>query len=165
MAEVCRLILNRDKFNSNELDGKAALLYAVEYDYPRVLRELSFKGLDLDLTDNEGKTAAVFYANQNRSMDALCELIGELARFNLDEIDGKAALLYAAEHDNSRVIRQLYFEGLDLDLTDNESKTAVFYANQNRSMVALCDLIVGGAEFDLNRIDGKSAFLMLLRKT
>jgi hypothetical protein len=32
-------------------------------------------------------------------------------------------------------------------------------------MVALCDLIVGGAEFDLNRIDGKAAFLMLLRKT
>jgi ankyrin repeat protein len=84
------------------------LLYAAEYDYPRVIRELSFKGLDLDLTDNEGKTA-VSYANKNRSMDALCELIGEWARFNLDEIDGKAALLYAAEHDNSRVIRQFYF--------------------------------------------------------
>jgi hypothetical protein len=62
-------------------------------------------------------------------MDALCELIGEWARFNLDEIDGIAALLYAAEHDNSRVIRQLYFEGLYLDLTDDECKTAVFYAN------------------------------------
>ena len=84
------------------------MLYAAEYDYPRVIRELSFKGLDLDLTDNEGKTA-VSYANKNRSMDALCELIGEWARFNLDEIDGKAALLYAAEHDNSRVIRQFYF--------------------------------------------------------
>jgi hypothetical protein len=46
MAEVCRLILNRDKFYSNEIYGKAALLYAAEYDYPRVIRELSFKGLD-----------------------------------------------------------------------------------------------------------------------
>ena len=98
MAEVCRLILNRDKFNSNEIDGKAALLYAAEYGYPRVIREVSFKGLDLDLTDNEGRTA-------------------------------------------------------------------VFYAKQNRNMVALCDLIVGGVEFDMNRIDGKAAFLMLLRKT
>ena len=78
MVEVCRLILNRDKFNSNEIDRKAALLYTAEYDYPRVIRELSFKVLDLDLTDNEGKTA-VSYANQNRSMDALCELIGEWA--------------------------------------------------------------------------------------
>ena len=46
MAEVCRLILSRDKFNSNEIDGKAALLYASEYDYPHVIRELSFKGLN-----------------------------------------------------------------------------------------------------------------------
>ena len=93
MAEVCRFIPNRDKFNSNEIDGKVALFYGGEYDYLRVIRELSFKGLDLDLTDNECKTT-VSYANQNRSMDALCELIDEWARFNLDEIDGKAALLY-----------------------------------------------------------------------
>jgi ankyrin repeat protein len=62
MAEVCRFILNRDKFNSNEIDRKAALLYAAKYDYSHVIRELSFKGLVLDLTDNEGKTAVV-YAN------------------------------------------------------------------------------------------------------
>ena len=68
----------------------------------------------------------MFYTKQNRSIDALCELIGEWARFNLDEIDGEAALLYAAEHDNSRVIRQLYFEGLDLDLTDDDCKLLRF---------------------------------------
>jgi hypothetical protein len=96
---------------------------------------------------------------------ALCELIGDSATFNLDEIDGKAALFHAAEYDCPDVIREVSFKGLDLDLTDNEAKTAVFYANQNRNMVALCDLIVGGVEFDMNRIDGKAAFLMLLRKT
>jgi ankyrin repeat protein len=62
MAEVCRLILNRDKFNSNEIDGKAALLYAAENDNSRVIRQLYFEGLDLNLTDDECKTA-VFYAN------------------------------------------------------------------------------------------------------
>ena len=42
MAEVCRLILNRDKFNSNEIDGKAALLYAAENDNSRVIRQIYF---------------------------------------------------------------------------------------------------------------------------
>ena len=54
----------------------------LEYDCPDVIREVSFKGLDLDLTDNEGKTA-VFYANQNRSMVALCDLIVGGAEFDL----------------------------------------------------------------------------------
>ena len=83
-------------------------------------------------------------------MHALCELIGDSATFNLDEINGKAALFHAAEHDCPNVIREVSFKGFDLDLTDNEGKTAVFYANQDRNMVALCNLIVGGAEFDLN---------------
>jgi hypothetical protein len=32
-------------------------------------------------------------------MHAFCELIGDSATFNLDEIDGKAALFHAAEYD------------------------------------------------------------------
>ena len=83
----------------------------------------------------------MFYANQNDRIDALCELIEQSARFNLDEIDGKPALFYAAKNDRPRVIRELYSEGLDLNLTDDDGKTAVFYANQKRSMDALCELI------------------------
>ena len=42
-------------------------------------------------------------------MHALCELIGDSATFNLDEIDGKAALFHAAEYDCPDVIREVSF--------------------------------------------------------
>ncbi|CAB4002407.1 Ankyrin repeat domain-containing 50 [Paramuricea clavata] len=90
-------------------------------------------------------------------MGALCELIEQSARFNLDEIDGKAALFHAAKHDRFRVISKLDSKGLDFNLTDDEGKTAVFYANQNDRIHALCQLIQCGAKFNLDEIDGKAA--------
>ena len=91
---------------------------------------------------------AVFYANQNRSMNALCEFIKKSARFNLDGIDGKAAFFYAAKNDYADVIRELTSKGLDVNLTDDEGKTTVFYAIENRNVDALCELICWGNNLD-----------------
>jgi serine/threonine protein kinase/ankyrin repeat protein len=156
MAEVCRLILNEENFNLDEIDGSAALFHAAREDLPDVVKRLHSKGLDLDTTDNEGKTA-VFYANQNHKIDVLCRLIDCEAKFNLDEIDGKAALFHAAKEDYAYVIFLLGSEGLDLNITDDEGKTAVFYANQNHKIDVLCQLIDCGAKFNLDEIDGKAA--------
>ena len=68
---------------------------------PFVVGRLFDAGLDLNITDDEGKTA-VFYANRNHSMDTLCELICCDAEFKLDEIDGKALLFYAAKQNFGR---------------------------------------------------------------
>jgi ankyrin repeat protein len=92
MSEVCRLIRNEEDFNLDEIDGSAALFHAAREDLPDVVKRLNSKGLDLNTKDSEGKTA-VFYANQNRSLHALCALIECDADFDLNEIDGKAALL------------------------------------------------------------------------
>ena len=40
----------------------------------------------------------MFYANKNHNMAVLCELIGCGAKFNFDEIDGKAALFHGAKN-------------------------------------------------------------------
>ena len=90
-------------------------------------------------------------------MDALCELIAQSARFNLDEIDGKAALFHAAKHDCFRVISKLNSKGIDFNLDDDEGKTAVFHANQDDRIDALCELIRCRAKFNLDEIDGKPA--------
>ena len=107
------------------------------------------------MTDDDGKTA-VFYANCNNSIDALCKLITRGADFNLDEIDAKSVLFHAAKEDYSMTVHRLYDKNFDLDITDDEGKTAVFYANCNNSMDALCALIARGAEFNLDEIDAKS---------
>ena len=59
MNALCEFIGDSATLNLDEIDGKAALFHAAEYDCPDVIREVSFKlikGLDLDLTDKEGKT-------------------------------------------------------------------------------------------------------------
>ena len=156
MAEVCRLILNEEEFNLNEIDGSAALFHAAKEDLPDVVKRLHSKGLDLDTTDNEDKTA-VFYANQTCSLHALCALIECNADFYLDENDGKAALFHAAKEDYAVAVYRLDDNGLELNITDDEGRTAVFYANQNHNMDPLCELIGCGAKFNLNEIDGKAA--------
>jgi ankyrin repeat protein/serine/threonine protein kinase len=156
MAEVCRLILNEEDFNLDEIDGSAALFHAAKEDLPDVVKRLHSKGLDLDTKDNEDKTA-VFYANQNRSLHALCALIECNADVDLNEIDGKAAFFHAAKKDYADVVFELVSQGLDLNITDDEGKTAVFYANQNHNMNILCELITCDAKFNLDEIDGKAA--------
>ena len=156
MASACRFILDGGTVNLDEIDGDAALFYAAKYDHPRVIRELNWKGLDLDVIDDAGKSA-VFYANQNQNLEALCKLIELGAEFNLDEIDGDAALFYAAKYNNSLAIVELDRKGLDLNVIDDGGKSAVFYASQNRNLHALCKLIELDAEFNLDEIDGNAA--------
>ena len=156
MAEVCSLILNEEDFNLDAIDGSAALFHAAREDLPDVVKRLNSKGLDLDTTDNEGKTAA-FYANQNCSLHALCALIECDADFHLGEIDKKAVLFHAAKQDYAVVIDRLNSSGLNLNITDDEGRTAVFHANRNHNMFPLCELIKCGANFNLDEIDGKAA--------
>ena len=149
-------------FNLDEIDddcAKDVLFKAAEMDNSNVIWRLNLEGLDLDATDDEGKTA-VFYANENNSTYALCELIECDAEFKLDEIDddcAKDVLFKAAEMDRGYAILRLHWEGLDLNATDDEGKTAVFYANENKSTYALFELIRYDANFDLNEIDDDCA--------
>ena len=151
------------EFSLDEIDGKALLFYAAKYNLPPIVVSRLFDaGLDLNITDDEGKTA-VFYANRNHSMDALCELIYCGAEFRLREIDGKALLFYASQQNFAQIVQKLHFKNFDLNITDDEGKTAVFYANRNHSMDALCELIECDAEFKLDKIDGKALLFYAAR--
>ena len=144
------------EFNLDEIDAKSVLFCAAKDNDSVTVDRLNDKNFDLDITDDEGKTA-VFYANRNNSMDALCALIGCGAEFNLDEIDAKSVLFYAAKHDDSVTVKKLYYrKNFNLDITDDEGKTAVFYAKRNNSIFALSALIECGAKFKLDEIDAKS---------
>ena len=92
------------------------------------------------------------YTNQNHNISELCDLIQAGARFELEEIDGKAALFFAAKNDYGMVVHKLHSKGLDVNIIDDEGKNAVFYANQ------------AGARFVLKEIDGKAALFFAAKK-
>ena len=159
---LCELIDCYANFNLNDIDddcAKDVLFKAVEMDSDIAILRLDMEGLDLNATDDEGNTA-VFYANKNKSIDALCALIHGDANFNLNDIDddcAKGVLFKAVEMDSDTAILRLDMEGLDLNLTDDEGNTAVFYANKYKSIKALFALIDCYANFNLNDIDDDCA--------
>ena len=163
MAELCRLINGGAEFNLDGIDVKPVLFHGAKNNLPLVVKRLSDAGLDLNITDDEGKTALI-YAIGNHSMDALCKLIECDAEFKLDEIDAKAVLFHAAEYDYSGTIDKLHNKGFDLNTADDEGKTAVFYSQRNHSMDALCKLIGCGAEFKLHEIDDAKGLLFYAAK-
>ena len=154
-TEACELISSGAEFQFHETDETAVFLCPANYDIFTTVTASPNKNFKLDVTDDEGKTA-MFYTNQNHSVDTLCRLLDYGAKFKLDEIDGKAVLFHAAKNNYHPTVRELYFAGIDLNITDEEGKTAVFYANQNHSLDTLCTLLDYGAEFKLDEIDGKA---------
>ena len=155
IRRVCELISSGSEFKLDEVDAKAVLFHVAKNNCSGVVDTLYDKKFDLNVTDDVGKTA-VFYANRDNSMDALCALIGCGAEFNLDEIDAKSVLFHAAQYDYFLTVDKLNDKNFNLNITDDEGKTAVFYANRNNSMFALCALIDCGAEFNLDEIDARS---------
>ena len=157
---ICLLIRSVPEFSLDKIDGKAILFYVTKYDesddqFDDIVGLLHDAGLDLNITDDEGKTA-LFYASQNHNMHRICELIDNGAEFDPNEIDGKSVLFYAVKNDFTELVEVLHGAGLDLNVTDEDGNTAVFYASQNHNLNALCELIRYGAKFKLEEIDGQS---------
>ena len=155
MDALCALIGCGAEFNLDEIDAKSVLFNAAKEDHSMTVYRLDDKNFNLNITDDEGKTA-VLYANCNNSMDALCALIDCGAEFNLDEIDAKSVLFHAAQYNFDVTVDKLNNKNFNLNITDDEGKNAVLYANCNKRMDALCALIGCGAKFNLDEIDAKS---------
>ncbi|CAB4016728.1 Hypothetical predicted protein [Paramuricea clavata] len=66
-----------------------------------------------------------------KRLAVFCELIGYGAKFNLDEIDGKAVLFHGAKNNLGAVLAHLFLSGLDLNVTDDVGRTAVFYCDKD----------------------------------
>ena len=126
---LCNLIQAGARFELGEIYGDAVLLYAAECDYSVVISFLASKFLDVNITDNEGKTP-VFYANLNYSFDALCELISCGAKIDGEEIDVESTLFYAAKNNYYEILYPLWRAGVDLNMADYEGKTIVFHSDE-----------------------------------
>ena len=129
MDSICELIRLGAEFQLDDIDAKAVLSHAATNPLCRNTVNMLFKaGLDINRADEEGNTA-VFYANREHNMDALCELISCGAEFKLDEINGYDVLFYAAKNRWEKVVKPLQKSGLDLNKTDKYGKTAAFYGD------------------------------------
>lgn len=145
--------------------------------------EPKYKEADINLADNEGKTALHYAAEQGKQNVAEC-LISAGADINAEDKEGKTAINYAIEKDQPKLVKYLLEEGaavdskalLDYSLTkddsymmeyvlkrvgpnqkDNNGKTALHYAvEQDKKNIARY-LTSEGANIDAKDKKGNTA--------
>ncbi len=94
-------------------------------------------GADLNVTDDDGKTALMCAAENDRYKEA--GLLADKSDINVTDNTGKTALMYACENGSYRVTGLLFGldKGLDSLAADNSGKTALDYAQANGDIKTL----------------------------
>jgi len=82
------------------------------------------RGLDINSTDNRGRTALFDLAKLFRPIEDLKLLLDSGAEVNTRDIDGKTPLMYAAYKNNVEAIKFLLDKGADPNLKDKSGNSA-----------------------------------------
>ena len=122
MDALCKLIGCGAEFKLHEIDdAKGLLFYAANNKHKDVVKPLYNAGLDLEITDEHGKTV-VFYGDDN-FLDTLMQVVEVV----IDARDhyGRTPLSYALENDDTTKAGYLIEKGANLQLKDN-CNTSIF---------------------------------------
>lgn len=95
------------------------------------------KDTDLSVTDDAGKTALMYAAENDRYKEA--GLLADKSDINVTDNTGKTALMYACENGSYRVVGVLFGlkKALDSLAADSSEKTALDYAQANGDIKTL----------------------------
>ncbi len=95
------------------------------------------KGVDVSVTDDNGKSALMHAAENDRYKEA--GLLANKSDINVTDNTGKTALMYACEKGSYRVVGLLFGlnKGLDTAAVDSNGKTALDYAQANGDIKTL----------------------------
>ncbi|XP_031549468.1 uncharacterized protein LOC116287002 [Actinia tenebrosa] len=146
-------------------------------DFEGLAFELIKSGADVNITDNEGKSALI-YALQEENENLACTLLKASADANITDEKGKTALIHFARiqsestehHDGDHPVRSdpndhnilasmLIKASSDVNKTDNEGKSALMYSLQNGNESLACALIEAGADVNIIDEEGKTALI------
>jgi ankyrin repeat protein len=122
---------------------------------------LNSADVDVNLTDNEGKTALMYasrYVSNSKLLDLLLEKNPDL---NVKDKEGKTALMYACVNGNTVLVNLLLEHSADVNVIDNQGKTALMYACANGNTVLVNLLLEHSADVNVTDKKGKTALSYL----
>lgn len=124
------------------INGKTALISAVEANEVDLVTWLLGHGVDIDATDDLGRSA-VFYAVSNNNKHILRNLLGRGPLLNILDKSGKT-LLEVAAHDN-KLVEILLDAGADIELRNGKCLTLLDVAVVQRNAELVLLLVNRGA--------------------
>ena len=93
------------------------------------LKSLLTAGVDIDATDESGRTV-LMYASFTRYLEDIVQyLIDAGANVNAKDGQGRTVLMYASSIGHTKVVQKLLAAGADADIADEQGRTALVYAN------------------------------------
>ena len=193
------LVENGADLDIQDNEGKTALIWAVkkeyleeghfeeeyflkiEKEYLEIVKLLVENGADLDIQDNEGKTALI-WAVKKEYFKIVKLLVENRADLDIQDNEGKTALIWASIKENFKIVKLLVENGADLDIQDNEGKTALIWAVKKeyleeghfeeeyflkieKEYLEIVKLLVeNGADLDIQDNEGKTALIWAVKK-
>jgi ankyrin repeat protein len=148
------LIDNGADVNKTNIDGKNALLFAIENSNVTNVQFLADRLAENHTADKNDKTV-LHYAACQRDFDCLA-FIFEYNPMQIDYKDssGKTALHYAAENSNSEGLEFLVSQGANIETMDKTGIRALHYAASNPSSTCL-DALLRMPRDAIDSIDAK----------
>jgi len=145
--------------NSKSLDGKTALIWAIQGKNFKNAEFLIKKGADVNLMDTQGMTPLIcaIMCDQN---DTAKMLIDNGANVNLKSADGCAPLALAIAKKNLRMARYLIEKSADINIKNADNESLLMWAVKFNDLPLSKFLI--DCKLNINHIDGfgKSALSM-----
>lgn len=119
-------------------------------------------GFDVDVRDDEGRTALMVAVSSHQNRDVVVYLLEAGADPNARNYSGVTPLMYAAfNNDNPEILSILLSEAnLDINAYDHSGWTALMHASRNNVPEVLSALLQVGPELEIRNNSGLTALML-----
>lgn len=126
--EIMTLLSGGD-INGRNLANQTALIIASKNGYTNLVQALLMYGADVNIQDNNGKTATIEALTTLVGRKEIVKILIEArADVNIQDSDGQTALIIASADGHMNSVLGLIEAGADVNIEDNNCKTALMYA-------------------------------------
>ena len=130
--EVEVMLLSGINYNTRDIDGKPALIIAIENGDGEMVSLLLDAGADPDIVDRKSGEVPLTLAAARNNADLVGRLLAKGANPNVPNKQYETALIKAVSNDNRRMVSMLMEHGADPDWQDFTGHSAIWYAEASR---------------------------------
>ena len=149
--------------NHSENNGYTALHFAVQQQFPDVVKVLIDAGAELDRTDEDGRSALLMACCVDMT-DIVKMLVEAGAGVRATDNKGRTCLTLASCHGRTETVRYLAgLKDVEVNHPDADGYTALHFAVQQQFPDVVQELIDAGADIEANNKDKSSPLLLASR--